>query len=120
MLPLAPPFARSWPLSFAVDDGWRSKRSIAQFVASPPTGHPYNMDMTTDRADTGADVPSDRTRAILDDLWRGERPPVVAKQHGVSLQWVHILRKRAGIPVPPRLPRTPRPPKVKVPKSFRQ
>jgi len=70
--------------------------------------------MTIDPPDSNA--PSDRTLAILDDLWRGERPPVVAKRHGVSLQWVHILRKRAGIPVPPRPSRTPRAPKVKVPK----
>ncbi len=115
----APPFARSWHFSLAVDDGSRSKRNIARLVASPIAGHPYNVDMTTDRADTGVDVPSDRTLAILDDLWRGERPPVVAKRHGVSLQWVHILRKRAGIPVPPRPPRTRRPPKVQVPKPPR-
>ncbi len=59
------------------------------------------------------DTPNARTLAILDDLDAGMRPPDVARRHGVSLQWVHVIRKRAGIPVPHRPPKAP---KINAPK----
>jgi len=55
------------------------------------------------------DSPSARTLAILDDLDAGMPPREVAVKHGVSRQWVHVIRKRAGIPIRPRPPREPKP-----------
>lgn len=63
------------------------------------------------------DTPSDRTLSILDDLDAGMPPLEVAVKHGVTRQWVHVIRKRAGIPLPSPPPRAPKPP---TPKPVKQ
>ena len=59
------------------------------------------------------DALSARTLASLDDLAAGMPPADVARKHGVARQWVHFVRKRAGIPLPAPLPKAPKPPKPK-------
>ncbi len=60
---------------------------------------------------------AEHTQAILDDLAAGLRPFEVAQKHGVSKQWVHQIRTRAGLALPPPVPKVPKPPK---PKAVRQ
>lgn len=63
------------------------------------------------------ETPSPRTLAILDDLDAGMPPREVAVKHGVSRQWVHVIRKRAGLPLPSPPPKAPKPP---TPKPVKQ
>ncbi len=66
-----------------------------------------------DQPDANPHPQSARTLAILDDLDGGMPPAEVARNHGATKQWVHFVRKRAGIPLPAPLPKAPTPPAPK-------
>ena len=66
-----------------------------------------------DQPDSNLHPQSARTLAILDDLAAGMPPAEVARNHGATKQWVHVVRKRAGIPLPAPLPEAPKPPTPK-------
>jgi len=66
-----------------------------------------------DQPDSNPHPQSARTLAILDDLRAGKQPQEIARAHGVSRQWVHFVRKRAGISLPAPLPKAPKPPTPK-------
>ncbi len=72
-----------------------------------------------DQPDANSHPQSARTLAILDDLRAGRQPQEVAWAHGISRQWVHLVRKRAGIPLPPPPAKPPREPKPRPPKQPR-
>ena len=48
-----------------------------------------------DQPDANPHPQSARTLATLDDLRAGRQPQEIARTHGVSRQWVHLIRKRA-------------------------
>jgi len=56
---------------------------------------------------------SPRTLAMIADLHAGMAPIDVARRHGVSREWVRLVRRRAGISLPRRPPKAPTP---KLPK----
>ena len=70
-----------------------------------------------DQPDANPHPQSARTLAILDDLAAGIPPDEVARNHGAAKQWVHVVRKRAGIPLP-KVPKPPTPKPVTHPRPI--